>query len=363
MRNKTLLTSLFLISIIHSAVYAQDRAEDVEGTGTDQGNPSALAPAPKNTLEMIKSAGFARNATPQVLVNGCTKSSTFQTIYGKPPAPGCNKKLKMGEPLLGVMEKRFPQCLKVASGVTGTIESGRIFHSGVQGDPAHQKGGSLHNLGLAIDASAIEVGGTLYNYADKSPASASFFSKFRKCWGNAVNEERKGCLRDSKSGNAPGTVGDEDSRHKYHLHLSVPLCPDKARALGIKRAFIEAVLGAEAFASEPASNAEEDSVKSEPTRYQSINLKNGAIARIKQEDTGGEPVSVNAIVAVELKCAGEESFKALSTEIEVCAFDLAKYKADANALVLQYRTSVMIDGVLACRKSVKKSIPISCPRR
>lgn len=358
------VTNFFALILIFAATqaHAQNRPEIVDGADRVQ---EASAIQLGNAIDIIGAAGIARNATPQVFVNGCSdKPGAFKTTYGKPPAPGCNKKLRMGETLSGVMQKNFYECLKSATGIKSSIESGRIFHSGVHGDVRHQRTGSLHNLGLAIDAGAIEVGGTLYTYGDKSPVNVEFFNKFRECWGKAANNERGGCLKNSARGKPPGTMGDEDPRHKGHLHLSVPMCEAKRKALGLYRVFFQSVLIPDAFAKDVNKvEPEKDLLKVEATRYETMKLNNGSLARLTLEDTGGEPIDVNTIISVGLRCAGQNQFTPVAAGLEVCAYDSAKFVSSENVLLIRYRTMIMTDGALSCRKQGRKTIAVNCAGR
>lgn len=325
------------------------------GTG---GDFSRGSPGVSNALEISGSAGN-QGSEDMKFVNGCTSApGKFQTVYGEVGKKGCDQKLKMSETLANFMDMNLTRCVKQAAGISLSVEGGKIYHAGVIGDAKHQKTGSLHNLGLAIDIKGIEVGGTVYNYANKDAGTEAFFSKFRECWGKAANSERLGCLTSNGRGKAPGTIGEEDKKHTEHLHLSVPLCPQVAAARGLYIAVLNLLLGQEAHADEKGTTP----AIGPKSKFSTKNIPLGQFgeARLKIEDTGGEPVDADILLSLAVKCKGQEKFTELESNLPSCEFTNAKFDESTRTLTLGFKRSVLVEGELACAKPEKKSYKIDC---
>jgi hypothetical protein len=306
-----------------------------------------------NSLEYRQeSAGTNKYGGEMVFVNGCAKDAgKFQLAYGNPGA-GCDERLKMSRTLADFLDRTLNRCVGEAVGATVT-GGGKIYHAGVIGDARHQRTGSLHNLGLAIDIKAIEVGGQRFTIANKDARTRNFVAKLRQCWGNAADRERNGCLTDNGRGHPPGTIGEEDHNHQGHLHLSVPLCPQVAAAKGIYRASFISLLLNQALAestspltakAEPALGPEE---KLERKEY---SIKGGRV-QVDIRDVG-EPVGAPLRLKVQSKC-GKLAAKVIASEIEACSVGAVK---DGELL---YKTSQMTDGELRCEK--QERIRVVCP--
>lgn len=187
-------------------------------------------------LEYKERGGRRRNGN-LVSVNGCSSSARFKTHYGNPGSgrkgrgPACDRNLTMNRHYADFANKHLESCAQTAAdrayGV-GKISSvdgdNAIYHHGCMGDANHQHTGSWHNEGLAWDVTAIKLGGKVLKYSDarKDRKVASFYEHFRKCWGERVAANGKSCRKSGKRGRPAGTIGNEDKRHKHHLHLSLP---------------------------------------------------------------------------------------------------------------------------------------------
>lgn len=322
------------------------RSGDDRAAGSgDSGGAQTASAGSSNALD-IKGGAGQKNGEAMATVNGCAAGAgKFQLIYGDAKAtcsPGRDGALKMSETLSSFLDRNLNRCVSVAAGTT--VSGGKLFHAGVIGDARHKQTGSLHNAGLAIDVNAIEANGKTYVYADAS--AKGFFSKLRDCWGKAAQTERLGCLQNGAKGTPPGSVGDEDSDHTQHLHLSVPPCPADARSKGLYLAWWTAWWSS-AHAAEPAK-----------IRIERVALPGGRRAELVIRDQHGEPVDADHRFTVRVRCdAGVVHEPA--RDLGGCEF--VSFALIRGALELRYLTSEMSGGELICRKLVIKRIGAACP--
>lgn len=232
-------------------------AERVARSSSIGFQPAAAAPSvrpesPTGPQPLIYGArgGNGRRNGSLINVNGCAPNAGFKTIYGNPGnlrkgrrGPSCDKNLAMHRGLADFINKNLNGCLDKSANNAfgyGTLSAdlnggdNAIYHSGCMGDANHQHTGSWHNEGLAFDVNGFKVGNRILKYSDalntKSAEGrkiASFFQNFRKCWSEAVVANGRSCSAGGRGqqkaaqGRA-GSIGNEDRRHRNHLHLSLP---------------------------------------------------------------------------------------------------------------------------------------------
>lgn len=100
-----------------------------------------------------------------------------------------------------------------------------VTHDGIQGDTNHSPR-SLHAEARAVDVDSFVVfyaNGRQERLDFESSRNDSFFNSFRSCWGKVVNQQN-GCPFISGRADRTGSIGKEDSRHKEHMHVSIPYC-------------------------------------------------------------------------------------------------------------------------------------------
>lgn len=190
-----------------------------------------------NALEYKERGGRRRNGN-LVSVNGCSSSARFKTHYGNPGSgrkgrgPACDRNLTMNRHYVEFANKHLESCAQTAADraygvgrISALDGDNAVYHHGCMGDSKHQHTGSWHNEGMAWDVTAIKLGGKVLKYSDarRDRKVGSFYQHFRKCWGERVAANGKSCRKSGKKKGIPaGTIGNEDKRHKHHLHLSLP---------------------------------------------------------------------------------------------------------------------------------------------
>ncbi len=315
-----------------------------------------------SSLDIRGSGGTGPGGVSLQNVNACSNQpGKFSFKFGHHPEAGCDGELKMHEDLATFISNNFGRCVSQAAGVN-SFEKGKVHHAGTMGDAKHQRTKSLHNYGLAIDINTIEIDGRVFTYADRdeTPGAAQFFEKLRKCWGDAAQRERNGCLPERASGMPHGSIGHEDHNHQNHLHLSLPMCRDVAGGAYIAQ-FWEMLLSA-AHAAEKLDKAEEEKLLPPPSKFERYKVKfpNG-VAEVVVEDTGGEPIGADHIISLTAKCNnGKAAAPNPFGKIEACEFIEARYNKKARAVEAIYKSSRMTNGRVACDKVDTAQAKVKC---
>lgn len=309
-----------------------------------------------SSLEMGGSGGVGPGGASLTNVNACSSQpGKFNFKFGHYPDAGCDGQIKMHEDMATFMSNQFGRCVNQAAGVN-SFNSGKVYHAGTMGNEAHQRTGSLHNYGLAIDINTIVVDGREYSYKNKDGATQAFFTKLRQCWGEAANRERAGCLPNRSSGMPHGTIGDEDHRHHNHLHLSLPMCRQFA-GNAFMAWYIQLVIGM-AHAEEKVDEAK---LLPPPSKFTHKKVKiPGGEVTVTVEETGGEPVGADHQISLTVKCAAGKSSKEKFGKIEACDFIEAKFNKKAGVVEAVYKTSRMRNGKVVCDKVDVAQAKIRC---
>lgn len=223
------MRALILVLAFVSAASAEE--ERMAGTFQD-----LLAPA----LPTFFTSGGGKS---RVTVDGCSKQARFTAKFIADPEKSPLSKATCHEffmhpKLVQFLNENFEACVEVAGDRAlghGTLKAdlqkggNELYHDGCIGNEAHrhQKGGSWHNDGLAIDIVAIKVGSRLFKYEDtvnpkteEDRRADSFFNHFRRCWSSKVEAYDDSCI--ARGPGKSGSVGKEDKRHEHHLHISLP---------------------------------------------------------------------------------------------------------------------------------------------
>lgn len=324
------------------------------------GNSGGINSGVSSSLDMGGYGGTGPGNVSLVNINGCSRQpGKFQFVMADYPAGGCDGSVKMHEDMANFMNNQMARCVVQAAG-TNSFNFGKIYHAGTMGDEAHQRTMSLHNYGLAIDVKAIQIDNKVFVYDHKDPASQAFFSKLRQCWGDAAQRERNGCLPQRSSGMPQGSIGDEDSRHGHHLHLSLPMCREVAGGANI--AWFWQMLWSVAHAEETKdAPLDESKYLPPPSTFtrKTQKIPNGVV-NLTIEDTHGEPLAADHIISLEYTCMKEPKAKALGKTIEACAFESFRYNSKSKGIEVYYRKAVMYNGRVSCRKREVTKIPVSC---
>ncbi len=331
------------------------------------------------TLEYSERGGRRRNSN-LISVNGCSNSSTFQTFYGNPGGtrtrrgrqsrgPACDRNLTMNRHYADFVNKNLEACaVRAADNAFGAGEvsptngANAVYHHGCMGDANHQHTGSWHNEGMAWDVTALQIGGRVIKYSDalKDRKTASFYEHFRKCWGERVAANGRTCRQAGKKGRPAGTIGNEDRRHRSHLHLSLP-----CRALSNGRATFTAgypffeLLFPSAHADEMENEPELMEAESQFFTSQ-LRMAQGLI-EVEVEDAGGEPINEDTMISLTLACNRADDIVSLESGLPSCAFDGLKPVGNGQ-VVLSYRTAKMVDGAVSCSVPQTKQYQVSCVR-
>lgn len=357
--------SLFIILIFSFNVARAERlaeSSDAANSSRPSGGPALVyeASKKKNRVQMVK-------------INGCSQRSTFQTHYGKPSSKGprCDKALAMNKALADAINTYLPECInRSANAVFGygklTTELGasgnHIYHHGCVGDARHQKTGSWHNEGLAIDLTGLKVGGMTLKYEDATKNKGAkvdrFFGHLRKCWSDKVKAHHSSCRKTGKKGRAEsGSIGYEDKKHQHHLHLSLPCATySNGRATFKAEWWFWQSFFPEALADELSEDDEGD----EPVvTLQKLSAGSGEIT-LKIEDFQGEPVGNDHMISVGQKCKSGVELKVFPEAIEACALDEAKIVE--GKLSLRYRIARLDEeGILKCSDRMTQRFTLPCP--
>ncbi len=164
---------------------------------------------------------FRKRRFPYTYWNECSKP-----ITGNYQGYSCTSIRRISEILFDFMDTHLGRCVEEAASTIGwVVEDYHITHKGIYGDRNHSSR-SLHAEGRAIDISAISLtlsDGRRRKLDYKSYAGGKFFSKLRSCWGSSVMQYNN-CPSYNGVRHRTGSIGSENHRHKYHLHLSVPYC-------------------------------------------------------------------------------------------------------------------------------------------
>lgn len=313
------------------------------------------------------SAGTGPNGMANRYVNGCTNEIgkfgfKFGKVQGGVGPEGCDAKLQMSDDLADFMAKHLNRCVIAGIGRTEEITTGKIFHAGTMGDAAHQRTGSLHNFGLALDLNAIYVktsSGTdrMYNYDNKRDTEAQgFFRRFRQCWSDAVKSEKGHCLRATST---IGTIGEEDSRHQHHMHLSVPFCANqKPPGAYMTMMWLFSVANA---AEAPKKEDKLEGPMPPPSTFtkKTVKVKGGEL-KMTVEDTHGEPVSADHIITLEVVCEKKKAQVPAPIVIDSCDFTDMSYDKKKNEVTVKYRTSDLVSGKVSCRIANTKTYKLPC---
>ncbi len=314
---------------------------------------SGAQPAASDSIEIGTQTRPGPRGTTLVGVNGCTdKPGRFQLVYDAPPRT-CDPTLIMEENFAEFISANLSRCAQTAAKSGPIRQPATIWHAGVAGDSNHT-GRSYHNLYKAIDLKKMMVNGKTYTACD--PADAPFFAELRKCWGEALNSSRGGCLAgtDNGRGHPPGTIGAEDPDHRCHVHLSHAFCPDQRASLGMYTAFYSLFAGDFAFAQNSKNDRPQTKIEKK-----SIQVKNGQV-EVTVKNTGGEPVDADTYITAKLVCKNPKQSK-LATEIQACAFDDVKYDQKLGQITIHYRTSIMLkSGVLGSREQHRAQFQVKC---
>ncbi len=312
-----------------------------------------------SSLELGGSGGVGPAGVSLVNVNACSNQpGKFQFKFGEGEqhASGCDGQIKMHEDMATFMSNQFGRCVSQAAGGINSFNSGKVYHAGTMGNEAHQRTGSLHNYGLAIDINTIVVDGREYSYKKKDANTQAFFTKLRQCWGEAANRERAGCLPNRSSGMPHGTIGDEDHRHHNHIHLSLPMCRQYA-GNAFMAWYVRLLIGT-AHADEKVDEAKLMPPPSNFT-HQKIKIPNGEVT-VTIEETGGEPIGADHQISLVVKCAAGKSSKEKFGKIEACDFVEAKFNKKAGVVEAIYKTSRMRNGKVACDRVDVAQAKIRC---
>jgi hypothetical protein len=309
---------------------------------------SALDGAPGGT------GAFGKNL---INVNGCTAGpGKFKLVYSEDNS--CSS-VKMSEDLYEMMNTHWNRCVSYAARTH--ISGGVITHKGIMGDARHQAGGrSLHNHGLAIDVASVAIPGRPpFVYANKSAANREFFGRLRACWSEAARSARGNCnLGRTRSGHI-GSIGDEDSSHFGHLHLSLPYCPGTVRGMNVAQLLLpQAHAQEDDHAWERANDPSPASQRNHPpptTKTHRFKIDPDRSAEVVVTDHHGEPLGASITIEIKELCAARSSSL---KRLEVCAYDDAKALATKSAVRVLYRTSSMREGLVACAKRHRVDIPI-----
>jgi hypothetical protein len=83
--------------------------------------------------------------------------------------------------------------------------------------------------------------------------------------------------------------------------------------------------------------------------------------RLTVKDWKGEPVARDVFIKLEVKCAGQKSFKTATPAFNTCAFMGLDHDRGRGALVIRYQPPMLINGRFGCDPKVsEREIVISC---
>ena len=102
-----------------------------------------------------------------------------------------------------------------------------LVHVGISGDRRHTST-SWHSHLLAIDVKGVLLDSNYYGFSDKQQKSV--FKKLRSCWAASITNYSRNMGKNcqvSTDAFPSGTIGEEDSNHRHHLHLSLPCSEDR----------------------------------------------------------------------------------------------------------------------------------------
>lgn len=378
------------LAITTNAAYAERTAPGGPGSTFFSGLSETVGRAfsGRPAGQAIDDGGRSRGGK-LLTVNGCSQNALFTTHYGNPGGgrrgrgPACDRGLVMNRHYSEFANKVLPGCIEKSAdaafgaGALPVLAGGdnAIYHAGCMGDESHRKRGrSWHNHGLAWDVNAIKVNGRILKYADvnRDRKVGSFFQHFRKCWAQNVPSADRSCNSrgNRRTPDLPGTIGNEDRKHRHHLHLSLP-CRSFANGRGgnffqAAYPFFEMLF--------PAAHADDsifDHVQGEPsdevdTADQAeskfftgqLRMPKGLV-EVSVEDTQGEPLDTNAVIDVTLACHKSDEIVTLESQLSACKFDGVKANGP-QGVVLNYRVAQMVDGMLSCSVPKTKHYSISC---
>lgn len=164
---------------------------------------------------------FSKARFPYRYWNECS-----QPLSGHYQGYSCTSQRRISEILFEYMENHLGRCIEEAANTIGRpLENFHITHKGIYGD-RHHSPRSLHAEGRAIDVAAVTLtqpDGKRLRLDYKSYSSGKFYSKLRKCWGETITQYNNCPTYNGQYGRT-GSIGAEDKKHRYHLHLSVPYC-------------------------------------------------------------------------------------------------------------------------------------------
>jgi|GEM_PF-6696344 len=212
-----ILIVIFLASSPAHSSLNYDGSEDVaQGLRTPQAEVPARLPQ-KSKPKKVSISGCKKEGLSYYYSN----SSKSKNWKGR-----CQEQLSMNSRFRDFLNSNLLSCINQARGTTSS--SARIVHAGVAGDSNHEST-SWHSELLSIDVKGIIIDGKVLSYADKS--QAVFFKGLRNCWARRVikySKTGKQC-NETNEGYPAGSVGNEDSSHRHHLHLSLPCQKDRMR--------------------------------------------------------------------------------------------------------------------------------------
>lgn len=185
-------------------------------------SPEELEFYEEYAVEMMGLGRAARFKFPQTTWKECSDEITGN-YYGY----ACSNKRNISVILKKYIDSYIYSCvdqgLKVAGG--GKVNELHIVHAGITGDANHAPR-SLHSENRAIDVKSLEIkttAGALKKLVYEGTANRTFYTAFRKCWGDTV-KKYNGCPLYKNNNMLTASIGWEDANHKRHLHLSVPYC-------------------------------------------------------------------------------------------------------------------------------------------
>lgn len=159
-------------------------------------------------------------------LNGNKWNECRKPVSGNYGAYKCSSRRKIHNILLEFMHDHLGDCVEQAASSQGVrLQDFHIVHKGIYADARHSPR-SLHAAGRAIDIKSIVITKTnrkkvTYNF--QSSSSNSFYNSLRSCWGKVVKRYNS-CPTFGGRHDRTGSIGKEHSKHKHHMHLSVPKC-------------------------------------------------------------------------------------------------------------------------------------------
>lgn len=152
----------------------------------------------------------------------------------------CSRNRVMHDEFRGLLERNLLSCVNDSLKSIGRATSPDVYivHKGTAADKLHSSG-SMHQQGKAIDIRVVRVTGADGKKYDINYARAvrgnpgwrkRFYQNFRTCWGQVQLARSSKCvsnnMRYNRANNLPyyGSIGWEDSKHRIHMHISMPPC-------------------------------------------------------------------------------------------------------------------------------------------